>query len=73
MLIWKVTRRGYCVGDIKRLSGIYSGNIKFNNLIIFLSPFNRVKNIISDKKKKKKQDEEYDKYGFSFEHCLLIF
>lgn len=53
MLIWKVTRRGYCVGDIKRLSGIYSGNIKFNNLIIFLSPFNRVKNIISDKKKKK--------------------
>ena len=53
MLIWKVTRRGYCVGDIKRLSGIYSGNIKFNNLIIFLSPFNRVKNIISEKKKKK--------------------
>lgn len=53
MLIWKVTRRGYCVGDIKRLSGIYSGNIKFNNLIIFLSPFNRVKNIISDKKIKK--------------------
>lgn len=40
-LIWKVTRRGYCVGNIKGISSIHSGNHDFKscNFVCFVLPF----------------------------------